>query len=370
MADLKYSKYRLNELPSEQRYRGFGRWPQTILFADNDIIEGSNHFWAFWITSLPRPAHGPHTHNADELLVMLGTDPDNITDLGCEVELCMGPEMEKHIITESTLVYVPANMVHCPIRFRNLRRPFIFIQAQLAHKLTEKPLRELVSEQERDKMVFFDFDGTQTDEEVQKQYQKIQELSKMLKESPEGTVRDEPSKAGSTGATKYGKYFWHELSPEKKQHKFGRLPATVVFSDDDVIKGCHQFWALWITSLPWPFHGPHTHNDPEFMVIIGTNPDDPQDAGLETEDYMGVEQEKYVTKKSNLLFMPAGFVHGPIRYKNLTRPFIMVQCHYAPRLTEKAYKQLAPEEDKGKLVFFDLDGTETEEDLDKRRSNE
>ena len=370
MAEMKYSKYRLNELDSEKRYRGFGRWPQTVLFTDNDIIEGSNHFWASWITSLPRPAHGPHTHNSDELLVMLGSDPDNPKDLGCKVELCMGPEIEKHIIAESTLVYVPADFVHCPIRFRNLRRPFIFIQAQRAPKLTEKPLRELVSEQERDKMVFFDFDGTQTDEDVARQYQKVQDLTNVLKDSPGDaapTLNDELTK-GNTGETKYGKYFLHELSPEQRQHKWGRMPQTVVYVDDDVIKGCHHFWALWISSLPWPEHGAHSHNNPEAMVTLGMDPDNLTDLGLEKEDYMGLDMEKHITTESGLTLMPTNFVHGPIRYKKLTRPFIMIQCHYAPKLTEKSFKKLVAEEEKDKLVFFDLDGTEQDEEIDKQRA--
>ena len=81
----------------------------------------------------------------------------------------MGPEMEKHIITRSTLVYIPANFLHCPIAYRNVRRPFIFIQSQYAPKLTETSFKKLVAERERDKMVFFDLDGQQTEVELRKQ---------------------------------------------------------------------------------------------------------------------------------------------------------------------------------------------------------
>lgn len=95
--------------------------------------------------------------------------------------------------------------------------------------------------------------------------------------------------------------------------------------------------------------------------------DNLQDAGLETEDYMGIDGEKYITTESNLIFMPAGFVHGPIRYRNLRKPFIMVQCHYAPKLTEKSFKKLAAEKERDKLVFFDLEGTETDADLQRQR---
>jgi hypothetical protein len=46
MSELKYSKYFLNELASEQRKRGFGKMPSMVTFTDNDIIEGSHYFFA------------------------------------------------------------------------------------------------------------------------------------------------------------------------------------------------------------------------------------------------------------------------------------------------------------------------------------
>jgi hypothetical protein len=165
MADTKYGKYFLNELPPEQRKRGFGRMPSMIVFTDNDIIEGSHYFSAMimGVEATKGIGHGPHTHKDPEILVALGTDPENPRDLGAEIELCMGPEMEKHVITESTLVYIPANFVHCPFRVTRVDRPFIFIQSQYAPKLTETSLKKLVKESERDKMIFLDMDGTQKD---------------------------------------------------------------------------------------------------------------------------------------------------------------------------------------------------------------
>ena len=35
-------------------------------------------------------------------------------DLGAEVVLYMGPEMEKHVITKTSAVFIPANFIHCP----------------------------------------------------------------------------------------------------------------------------------------------------------------------------------------------------------------------------------------------------------------
>lgn len=148
----------------EQREKGFGKMQSMVAFTDNDIIEGSHYFSAMVMgTGALNRSHGPHTHKAPEVLVALGTDPENPRELGAEIELCMGPEMEKHIITNSTLVYIPANFIHCPFRVTRVDRPFLFIQSQYAPKLTETSLKKLVARAERDKMIFIDADGTQKD---------------------------------------------------------------------------------------------------------------------------------------------------------------------------------------------------------------
>jgi hypothetical protein len=165
MAEAKYRKYFLNELYPEERQKGFGKSPAFIVWTDDDIIKGSHVFSVMVMgeSATKVAGHGPHTHQDPEVLVALGTDPDNPRELGGEIELCMGREMEKHTITKSTLVYIPANFVHCPFRVIKVDRPFIFIQAQYAPKLTEKSYKKLVAEELRDKMIFIEADGTQRD---------------------------------------------------------------------------------------------------------------------------------------------------------------------------------------------------------------
>jgi hypothetical protein len=57
----------------------------------------------------------PHKHNFAEVLCFFGTNPDDITDLDAEIELWINDE--KHIITKSTMVYLPAGTMHCPLAF-------------------------------------------------------------------------------------------------------------------------------------------------------------------------------------------------------------------------------------------------------------
>lgn len=161
---MKYSQYFMNELAPEEREKGCGKVPSIVTFTDNDIIEGGHYFSAMVMG--PRAigrGHGPHTHKNQEILVALGTDPDNPKELGAEIELCIGPEMEKHVITTSTLVSIPASFIQCPLRVTRVDRPFLFIQPRYAPKLTETSLKKLAAQEDRNKMIFIDTDGSQKD---------------------------------------------------------------------------------------------------------------------------------------------------------------------------------------------------------------
>jgi hypothetical protein len=72
-----------------------------------------------------------HSHHFAQLLVFLGGNPMDLTDFGAEVEIHLGEEQEKHIITTSTVVYIPGGFVHQPLNFRKVDKPIIFINIAL-----------------------------------------------------------------------------------------------------------------------------------------------------------------------------------------------------------------------------------------------
>jgi hypothetical protein len=76
----------------------------------------------------------PHSHEFDMYLTFIGLDPNGLNDLGGEVEFCLGKEKERHIITEPTSVYIPKNMIHCPLEFKVVRKPLLLIHTTLASK--------------------------------------------------------------------------------------------------------------------------------------------------------------------------------------------------------------------------------------------
>jgi hypothetical protein len=139
MADSKYGKYIVSELkmpaveaewspPLSAAGKGKGG---RVLYLDNDVVEGAFYTECVWV--LPRPAGvasrgpeknvgtEPHTHDYDEVIALIGTNNDDPYDLGAEVELWL--DDEKHIITKTSLVFVPAGLKHCPLTFLRVDRP-------------------------------------------------------------------------------------------------------------------------------------------------------------------------------------------------------------------------------------------------------
>jgi hypothetical protein len=69
-----------------------------------------------------------HSHDFHELLCFIGGNPLDINDLGAEISICLGDEMEEHIITSATIVSIPPGLKHCPLKVRKITRPFVFLE--------------------------------------------------------------------------------------------------------------------------------------------------------------------------------------------------------------------------------------------------
>ena len=81
---------------------------------------------------------GPMKHDFDQILCFVGGDTRNIFEFDAEVELCLGDELEKHIINSPSVVYVPKGLTHCPINFKKIGKPIIFLDITLSSEYTRK----------------------------------------------------------------------------------------------------------------------------------------------------------------------------------------------------------------------------------------
>lgn len=68
----------------------------------------------------------PHVHPYHEVLLFIGTDTNDLTRLGAEVEMAMGKELERHMFDTPTAVVLPQGFPHCPLAITKLTSPFIF----------------------------------------------------------------------------------------------------------------------------------------------------------------------------------------------------------------------------------------------------
>ncbi|MFC1946357.1 hypothetical protein ACFLXY_00400 [Chloroflexota bacterium] len=68
-----------------------------------------------------------HSHNHHELLCFVGGNPENVNELGAEVSVYLGEELEEHIFDTATIVSIPPNMKHCPVSVKNVSKPLVFL---------------------------------------------------------------------------------------------------------------------------------------------------------------------------------------------------------------------------------------------------
>ena len=136
MAESKYGKYIITDYISDAEKRARGRTPDEklpdvpyshgLLWLDEKIVKGAfymemvmlepgNKSTGVWVK--------PHTHEFDEILGFVSTNAKDYKNLGGDIELWL--DDEKHMITKTCLVYVPANLKHCPLIINRVTTPIV-----------------------------------------------------------------------------------------------------------------------------------------------------------------------------------------------------------------------------------------------------
>ena len=126
MAETKYGKYFIEKPIVE------GRFAPKLQFHSTDYF-GEKNFSVHY-NCIAEPflmVQEAHSHDFDEFLHFIGGNSMDITDFDAVVELSLGEEGEKHVITEPTIVHVPKGMLHCPLEFKVVNKPIIFMNVAL-----------------------------------------------------------------------------------------------------------------------------------------------------------------------------------------------------------------------------------------------
>jgi len=69
----------------------------------------------------------PMKHDFDQIICFLGGNAMNLFDFDADIELWLGEEQERHLMTTAASVFIPKGLVHCPLHFRRVGSPILFM---------------------------------------------------------------------------------------------------------------------------------------------------------------------------------------------------------------------------------------------------
>ena len=105
-----------------------------LISLDSEVIDGAFYMetaW-FWLGQWPQSKFEEgtvkeHSHEFDETVAYVGTDPEDPYDLGGEVEFWI--DGEQNIIDRSFIAFVPAGIEHGPLSIRRIDKPIFHFTA-------------------------------------------------------------------------------------------------------------------------------------------------------------------------------------------------------------------------------------------------
>jgi hypothetical protein len=288
MTRTRYGQY-VKKLVFRDKGPGFYR-QVTTLDGEQLGLDACIEYGAYWAAgSMGAEPYSPHVHDFDQIMLWLGADTDDIGELGAEVELCLGAEGEKHMITTSTAVAVPRGMPHFPANISRMNRRFIFLTVSCAPEYKETVLRA-------DKKIF---EKTPALMFNAKYRDNIINLAFMRK-----------------GAWIYG--------PKNCDDSGGSL-AFIRGREGmfDFLIMCES-----IKKAPYRFgpepDKPHVHPRPEILFFVGTDLNNLSQLGAEAEICLGKEMERHLIDVPTAVVIPGGLAHNPLVITRIDRPMILI----------------------------------------------
>ena len=124
--ESKNAKYIVTELKtpnfSPETVASYAEFATRILWMDKNVVPGAFQMNCSWYNKPDSEHLGyPHKHSVPEIIGFFGSNPDDPNNLNAEIELWLEDEM--FILTKSAMIFVPANMIHCPIILKRVDKP-------------------------------------------------------------------------------------------------------------------------------------------------------------------------------------------------------------------------------------------------------
>jgi hypothetical protein len=277
----RFAKYvkRINyQDPGWGSIRPWARMDSAFLEGENVTIDVGTVVYGGKIGKEP---YGAHVHDFDQVIYLLGGDCDEMGELNAEVELCLGAEQEIQRINSTTAVYVPGGVPHFPLTVRRMTKRFYYMEISMTREYKETPVSG----------------GSPTEVNgVASKYRSNMTRPAFIRKTPGNMNPESKDDSGGALASITNKLF----------------PTRIMC--ESLVNAPYRF--------PNPYH--ETHPQPEFIVFMGSDPDDPTKLGGEVELYLGAksEAERYIVTVPIVWIVPANLSHNPNIITKIDRPFI------------------------------------------------
>jgi hypothetical protein len=240
-------------------------------------------YGTYWSAGrMGKEPYEPVVCDYDQVMIWMGADTNNLGELGAEVELCLGDEMEKNVFTSSTTALIPKGFPHLPATITEMDKRFIFMTISLAPELKAKPV-------------------------------------------PSDKEPTEPA----VWPAKYESYMSHLAFTRKGAWHYGPRNRDDAGGAITIINGRDFEFNMMYESInksPYRFgpipDKPHVHPYDEFLLFMGADCNDLSELGAEVEMYMGKEMEKHIITTPSVAIQPKGHPHCPLIVTKQHKPFI------------------------------------------------
>jgi hypothetical protein len=99
-----------------------GRRLPSMTYMSNEFVPGCDVYVEYgwiWAVPDPNPLIGEHTHDYDQIVLHIGTDPQNPEDLGAEFEIVI--DGEPVTINRTHSLYLSKGVKHGPITWKRVQ---------------------------------------------------------------------------------------------------------------------------------------------------------------------------------------------------------------------------------------------------------
>jgi hypothetical protein len=123
-------KYAKCVMPAPIKHLGIAGYNWNSVYGYKGEI-GADCTLCFHYITEPFEEGPPHKHDAHQIMCFVGNNLEDISEFDAEIEIALGDEGEIQTITAPSVVSIPPGMMHCPLRFKRLGQPVLFIEIVL-----------------------------------------------------------------------------------------------------------------------------------------------------------------------------------------------------------------------------------------------